>query len=183
MTDATDQPTPTASPSAAEHRAKADATAPAVGVGWVTVSDTRTRETDKSGDLAEELLTAAGHTIIERHIVKDEPIQIRSVLLGLLASDNVQAVLLSGGTSVAQRDSTVDVVEPMFEKPMPGFGEIFRVLSWEEVGPPAILSRATAGILHGKPVFCLPGSKNAVGLAIEKIIAPELKHLIWETLR
>lgn len=147
----------------------------------ITVSDTRTEETDKSGKLIKELVTASGQTIAAYHIVPDEPAQI-SQLLDTLA-ERVDVVLLNGGTGISARDNTFEAVSGKLEKTLPGFGEIFRVLSYEEIGAGAMLSRATAGLFRQTLVFSMPGSTNAVRLAMEKLIVPELSHLVWEIIR
>ena len=175
-------PEPTTSASAAGHRAAA-AERPPAGVAVVTVSDTRTPETDVSGGVIRDELAAEGHRIVHHAIVKDEPDQIRREFEELCARDDVDAIVFTGGTGVAPRDSTVEVVEPLLTKVLPGFGEVFRMLSWEEVGPPAILSRAVGGLRGTRAVFCLPGSRNAVTLAVTRIIRPELAHLLWEARR
>jgi molybdenum cofactor biosynthesis protein B len=173
----------TASPSASEHRAKARREYPAVGVAVVTVSDTRDASTDLSGPILKEELAAAGHRIVHYEVIPDDPGRIRFAFNTLCQKPEVQAIVFNGGTGVSRRDGTVEVVQPELEKILPGFGEIFRLLSWQEVGPPAILSRAVAGTRRGKAVFCLPGSANAVTLAARKILRPELAHLVWEISR
>lgn len=148
----------------------------------ITCSDTRTAETDTSGLYIRTALEDAGHEIVEYHIIKDDPGQIRQ-LLSNFAADTIDAVLINGGTGISRRDVTFDVVSSMLEKTLPGFGEIFRVLSFEEIGAAAMLSRATAGIIGNIMVFSMPGSTNAVRLALDRIILPELKHLAWEMRR
>lgn len=143
----------------------------------ITVSDTRDEATDKSGQLMRSHLTAAGHTVSHYQIVKDEPKQISRLVTSLASRRDVQAILLNGGTGIAARDTTFDVIAPLLEKELPGFGEIFRQLSYLEIGSRAIASRATAGICHQTLVFSLPGSTKAVKLALEKLILPELRHL------
>ena len=143
----------------------------------ITVSDTRTIDTDRSGQLIQHLLTQAGHTIAQYTIVPDEPNQIRAQLANL---SDVDAVILSGGTGIAPRDTTYDAIEQILEKTLPGFGEIFRALSYADIGSRAIASRAIAGIYSGKLIFSLPGSLNAVTLAIEQLILPELVHLVTQ---
>ena len=151
-----------------------------VGTAILTVSDTRTLETDTGGALAAELLVAAGHEIVLRAIVCDEPEAIRAAALAALAEPDVRALVVTGGTGVAPRDVTPDALEPLFERAIPGFGELFRMLSWEEIGSAALLSRAVAGLRGGRVVFVLPGSRGAVRLALEKLILPELGHLAGE---
>jgi molybdenum cofactor biosynthesis protein B len=144
----------------------------------VTVSDTRTVETDKSGQRIQQLLHEAGHSVATYTIVKDEPDQIRSHLQTLSQHSDLEALIFNGGTGIAPRDTTYDAIEGFLEKTLPGFGELFRWLSYQEIGSRAIASRAIAGIYRTKLVFSLPGSTNAVTLAMEKLILPELKHLV-----
>jgi len=151
-----------------------------VRIAILTISDTRTRETDTGGDVAEELLRDAGHEIVARRIVRDEVAGIRNNLVDLLASSDVDAVVTTGGTGISARDTTYEVVERMIEKKLEGFGEIFRMLSYEEIGAAAIMSRALAGAVGTKFVASLPGSRNAVRLAVEKLLVPELAHVVFE---
>ncbi len=151
-----------------------------VRVAVLTISDTRTPETDTGGDTIEELMQKAGHEVVSRGIVKDDSPQIRTTLVDLLARPNVDAVITTGGTGIASRDNTYEVVERMIEKKLDGFGEVFRMLSYEEVGSAAILSRAIAGSVGIKFIASLPGSRNAVRLAIEKLLAPEINHIVFE---
>lgn len=144
-----------------------------VSCAVITISDTRTRDTDRSGQLIQRLLEQSGHTIAHYAIVPDEPDQIRSQL-----EIDVDAIILSGGTGIAPRDTTYDAIEQRLEKTLPGFGEIFRSLSYAEIGSRAMASRAIAGVYSGKLIFSLPGSSNAVKLAVEKLILPELVHLV-----
>ena len=151
----------------------------------LTVSDTRTLETDTSGALLRQRLTEAGHTVARYEIVRDDAAAIRSTLETW--ADDVEVVVTTGGTGIARRDTTVEVAEAMIVKALPGFGELFRMLSFEEIGPGAMLSRATAGVYGGAGretlLFCCPGSQNAVRLAADRLIVPELRHLVWEILR
>jgi len=163
-----------------QHRQSARAAVPTL---VVTVSDTRTLETDSGGALAAELLAGAGHPLVRREIVKDEAAAIADAVRRGLAEDGVGALLLTGGTGVAPRDVTPDAVEPLLERVIPGFGEIFRALSYEEIGSAALLSRALAGIAAGRVVFVLPGSRGAVRLGLEKLVLPELGHLAAEALK
>jgi molybdenum cofactor biosynthesis protein B len=149
----------------------------------VTVSDTRTRETDTGGALAAELLEGAGHPVVSRTLVRDEPEAIAGALRELLARDDVRAVVLTGGTGIAPRDRTPEAVEPLLERVIPGFGELFRALSYQEIGSAALLSRALAGLAAGRVVFVLPGSRGAVRLALEKLVVPELAHLAGEAVK
>ena len=151
-----------------------------VNCAVITVSDTRTPETDKSGQFIQTLLQNAGCVVREYTILKDQPSEIHIEVLGLCQLPDVDAVILNGGTGIAPRDTTYDAIETLLEKTLPGFGEIFRALSYAEVGSRAIASRATAGICRGTLVFSLPGSTNAVKLAMEKLILPELSHLVTQ---
>jgi molybdopterin adenylyltransferase len=151
-----------------------------VRVAILTISDTRTPENDTGGDVAEELLEGAGQEVVERRIVRDEVSGIRNNLIDLLARSDVDAVVATGGTGISARDTTYEVVERMVEKRLDGFGEIFRMLSYEEIGSAAIMSRALAGSVGSKFVASLPGSRNAVRLAVEKLLVPELSHVVFE---
>ena len=155
-----------------------DAPGMRVSCAVITVSDTRTRETDRSGQLIQQLLSEAGHSIGFYTLVKDEPGQIRSQIQDLSDRLDLNALIISGGTGIAPRDTTYDAIESLLEKTLPGFGELFRFLSYQEIGSRAIASRAIAGVYRGKLVFSVPGSSNAVRLALEKLILPELVHLV-----
>jgi len=146
----------------------------------ITVSDTRTFNTDSSGRLIVEALQGAGHHITFYEIVRDEPDQIAALLRRL--AGEVRVILLTGGTGITPRDTTYEAVEALLEKRLPGFGELFRMLSYEEIGAAAMLSRATAGVYRGTLVFSMPGSSAAVRLALEKLIMPELDHMLWSML-
>jgi len=167
--------------SAEEHRRKAEGQG-SVAIAIVTVSDTRTPETDTSGQLIRTLAEAAGHHIVGHRIVKDEPVQVEAALEEFTASA-ARLIIFNGGTGISQRDRTYDVISRKLEKTLPGFGEIFRMLSYEQVGAAAMLSRATAGVYRNKVVFSTPGSPDAVQLAVEKLILPEIQHLAWELIR
>jgi len=170
------------SPSTQQHRDIAAKEGP-VHVAIVTVSDTRTRENDTGGDLIETRVTAAGHIVVFRTIVKDEPAQIGALLDKITSETDARIVLFTGGTGIAPRDTTFDVISRKLEKHMPGFGELFRMLSYSEVGAAAMLSRATAGTYRGRVVMSMPGSPNAVQVAMDKLIMPEIQHLAWEVVR
>lgn len=163
----------------AEHQA---AGPDSVKVALLTISDTRTSANDTSGDFLQSALEAAGHVVTERHIVKDQADDIKERLEALLAS-SAQVIISSGGTGIAGRDVTIPVVESLIKKPMPGFGELFRMLSYHEVGGAAMLSRATGGLADGGLVFALPGSSNAVKTAWDKLLKNELSHLVFEVFR
>jgi molybdenum cofactor biosynthesis protein B len=151
-----------------------------VRVAILTISDTRTPETDTGGDIAQKLLDSAGQEVVERRIVRDEVAGIRNELVDLLARSDVDAVLTTGGTGISARDTTYEVVDRMIEKKLDGFGEVFRMLSYEEIGSAAIMSRALAGSVGSKFLASLPGSRNAVKLAVEKLLVPELAHVVFE---
>jgi len=149
----------------------------------LTVSDTRTKQTDKAGRIIVDALEAAGHTIVHYDIAKDDPAQIKNLLQSWLDTGQLDLIVTTGGTGIASRDTTIEVVERLIDKKLEGFGELFRMLSWQEVGPAAMLSRAVAGLATETLIFSLPGSTNAVRLAMQKLIAPELPHLVWERQR
>ena len=151
-----------------------------VRVVVLTISDTRTPETDTGGETIESLMRGAGHEVVERGIVRDDAARIRTELVDLLARPDVDAIITTGGTGISARDATYEVVDRMLEKRLDGFGEIFRMLSYEEVGAAAMLSRAVAGAVGTKLVVCLPGSCNAVRLAVEKLLVPEISHVVFE---
>lgn len=159
---------------AGEHRARGPRT---VRCFALTISDTKTPGDDASGDLIRRLTQAAGHEVVGARIVKDDPAQIRAAVLEAIAA-GAQAVIASGGTGLTSRDSTFEVVSALIERPIPGFGELFRWLSFQEVGSAAMISRATAGVVQGAVVFALPGSPNGVQLALERLVLPELSHLL-----
>lgn len=167
------------SPSTQQHRAEADNLGP-IRVAVFTISDTRTPDTDSSGSLMRELLLAGGHELAHYEILKDEPEQIREVVVEMCASRRVDVILTNGGTGIAPRDGTFEALSSILERTLPGFGELFRMLSWQEVGSAAMLSRAVAGLRGGTLVFSTPGSTNAVGVAMNKLILPELRHLVYE---
>ncbi len=144
----------------------------------ITVSDTRTPATDRSGHLMQQLLVAAGHQVAYYEIVKDEPEVIRGLLATLGQQQDLAAILLNGGTGIAPRDTTYDAIAGLLAKTLPGFGEIFRTLSYAEIGSRAMASRAIAGTYGHQILFSVPGSTNAVQLAMEKLILPELPHLV-----
>lgn len=150
----------------------------AVHCAVITVSDTRTPETDRSGQLMQQLLQTAGHDTVNYMILKDQPEQIQAQLKLLCDRPEVDAILLNGGTGIAPRDTTYDVIEQLLEKTLAGFGELFRWLSYQDIGSRAIASRAVAGVYRDKLIFSLPGSTNAVRLGMEKLVLPELSHLV-----
>jgi molybdenum cofactor biosynthesis protein B len=146
----------------------------------VTVSDTRTLDDDRGGALIVEMLTAAGHSIASREIVPDESGRMRPLVESLVVGRTVDAILLTGGTGIAARDQTFETISKLLDKEMPGYGELFRMLSYEEIGPAAMLSRAIGGTIDRVVVLTMPGSTAAVRLAMEKLIVPELGHLVHE---
>jgi len=163
-----------------EHKA----TAPTSVTCFVlTVSDTKTPATDTSGAVIRELLTAAGHRVAGSAIVRDEPADVARLVRDACADPAVQVVILTGGTGITSRDSTFEAVEALLDKRLPGFGELFRMLSFQEVGAAAMLSRAQMGIHARRVVVSLPGSPNACRLALEKLLIPELGHLLREVSR
>ena len=163
-----------------EHRS----TAPrAVGCFVLTISDSKTPETDTSGQLIRERLAGAGHPVVGHAIVRDEPVQVAAAIHKGCGNPAVQVFVLTGGTGITSRDSTFEAVEALLDKRLTGFGELFRMLSYEEIGAAAMLSRAQAGVVRGRIVFSLPGSPNACRLALDKLILPELGHLIREVSR
>ncbi len=169
------------SDSSASHRQLAAQRGP-VALAIVTVSDSRTAETDTNAHYLRPQIEALGHRVADYRLVKDEPAQILATLEELAAGP-AQIILFNGGTGISPRDTTYDVLSRSLEKTLPGFGELFRMLSYEQVGAAAMLSRATAGVYRGKVVISTPGSPAAVQLAWEKLIQPEIEHLAWEVAR
>ena len=149
----------------------------------LTISDTRTPANDTGGRAIAELLEANGHEVAGRSIVRDDPEAIRSALQQQLDAAAAHVIITTGGTGITSRDSTYEVVCNLFEKRLEGFGELFRMLSYQEIGPSAMLSRACAGTAHGKIIVSLPGSENAVRLGMTKLLLPELGHLVRELSR
>ena len=160
-----------------EHKSQAPAS---VGCYVLTVSDTRTEATDRSGDAIAAMLAAAGHRICGRAIVKDDPVLVRDAVTRQLANPDVQVIVTTGGTGITSRDSTYEAVSGLLQKKLDGFGELFRMLSYQDIGSAAMMSRACAGLVAGRMVIALPGSEAAVRLACEKLIVPELGHLIQQ---
>ncbi len=164
----------------AEHRADAPQ---AVRCAVITVSDSRTRQTDTGGQLLNDLLLQAGLTVEVREIIPDEPAIMRPLLERLRDDAQIDAVLLTGGTGLSNRDMTYETVSSLITKPLPGYGELFRTLSFQEIGAAAMLSRAVGGLMDRTVVLTMPGSPAAVRLAVERIIGPELRHLVREARR
>ena len=163
------------------HKSRAAERGP-VGVAVVTVSDSRTAETDVNGDYLRAQIEDAGHRVAAYRLIRDEPEQVESALESCTGED-VQIVIFNGGTGISQRDRTFDVLNRKLQKPLPGFGELFRMLSYDQVGSAAMLSRATAGVYRNTVVISTPGSPAAVKLAWEKLIATEIAHMGWELTR
>lgn len=170
------------SPSSRQHRALAAEQVRIVPFAIVTVSDTRTPETDTNGQYLRERIEGLGHPVAGYRIIKDEPDQVLDALDDFAAGE-ARLILFNGGTGIAPRDTTYDVLSRKLEKELVGFGELFRMLSYEQVGAAAMLSRATAGVYRNKVIFSTPGSNAAVRLAWEKLIEPEVHHLAWEVIR
>jgi len=149
----------------------------------ITVSDTRTMETDTAGQTMVQLLSEQGHQVVQHHIIRDEPGPMRELLQALREQPDVDVILMTGGTGLGSRDQTFETVNSLLTKALPGYGELFRWLSFAEIGPAAMLSRATGGLLGQKVLLTMPGSQAGVQLAMEKLILPELGHLVREARR
>jgi molybdopterin adenylyltransferase len=165
------------SQSTAQHRCDSPKT---VRCAVVTISDTRTLENDRGGGLIVEMLAAGGHEITDRRIVRDDPRDIDPLVRKLADPEATDAILLTGGTGIAARDQTFETINSLLDKSMPGYGELFRMLSYTDIGPAAMLSRAIGGVLNNVIVLTMPGSVAAVRLAMEKLIVPEIGHLVYE---
>lgn len=160
-----------------EHKAEAPT---AVSCFVLTVSDTRTEATDASGRAIAELLSAAGHRVCGRAIVRDEPREVACIVGEQIARGEVDAIITTGGTGLTSRDSTFEAIDALLEKRLDGFGELFRFLSYQEIGPAAMLSRAVAGAARGTFIAALPGSEAAVRLALTRLLIPELPHIVQQ---
>jgi len=160
-----------------DHRASAGAMG-AVACAVLTVSDSRTETTDDSGRSIQRSLTDAGHCLMDYELIRNDPWRIQAAVRRFLQGTG-QCLVVTGGTGAGRRDLTIESVTPLLEKVLPGFGELFRALSYAEIGSAAILSRALCGIARGKVVCCLPGSEAAVRLALTRLLIPELPHLVW----
>jgi len=167
---------------AAEHRARSPQAA-AIRVALVTASDSRTPASNEGGRLLARLFTEAGFTVVEELLLAEDPTEMRARVAALARPDVADAVLVTGGTGLGPRDRTPEAVSPLFEQRLPGFGELFRMLSFRQIGAAAMLSRAEAGVVAGVPVFLLPGSPAAIELAVRELIAPELPHLVGQLRR
>ena len=163
--------------SEAEHKAKAPQS---VRCFVITVSDTRTDATDASGQAIAALLEAAGHRVSGRTIVKDDPELVRGTIEHQLANSDAQVIITTGGTGITSRDSTYEAIDTLLQKRLDSFGELFRMLSYQQIGPAAMMSRAAAGLVAGRIVVSLPGSEAAVRLAMERLLIPELGHLVQQ---
>ncbi|MDO8794665.1 MAG: MogA/MoaB family molybdenum cofactor biosynthesis protein [Vicinamibacterales bacterium] len=162
------------------HTAHQAAAPPGIRCFVLTVSDTRTADTDTSGRAIRTLLEDAGHVVVRHALVRDEPGEVTAQVGHALADARVQAVVTTGGTGITSRDGTFEAVDALLEKRLPGFGELFRMLSFAEIGAAAMMSRATAGMARGTAVFVLPGSEHAVRLAMTRLILPELGHVVQQ---
>ena len=159
-----------------EHKGKARRT---VRCAVITLSDTRTEETDTSGKRIKDLLAEQGQPVVAYRILKDEPEQLAAVVQALLAQSEVDAIITTGGTGIAPRDTTFEAIQGLLEKEISGFGEMFRMLSYADIGAAAMLTRATAGVANGKVIISLPGSTGAVELGMTKLVLPELGHMMF----
>lgn len=167
---------------AGEHKARSPNPA-SIRVALVTASDSRTPTTNEGGRLLARLFTEAGFTVVEELLLVEDPAEMRACVAALARPEIADAVLVTGGTGLGPRDRTPEAVSPLFERRLPGFGELFRMLSFRQIGAAAMLSRAEAGVVAGVPVFLLPGSPAAIELAVRELIAPELPHLIGQLRR
>jgi molybdenum cofactor biosynthesis protein B len=151
-----------------------------VRCGIITLSDTRTLETDTSGSKIAQLLRSTGHEVMDHQVIKDEPSLLLPVIQQMLGREEIDVILTTGGTGISRRDQTIGVIEKLIEQPLPGFGELFRMLSFQAIGSAAMLSRAVGGIVGRKAIFAMPGSTAAVELAMTTLVIPELKHLVHQ---
>lgn len=161
-------------------RSHREASSESVAVAVLTLSDTRSPDEDRSGALIKEFLAWRGHHVVQYQLLPDEPSSMHTLLSEWIADASISAIITNGGTGISGRDSTFDVVSGLLDTRLDGFGELFRMLSWQEIGAAAMLSRAIAGSAGGTAVFALPGSSNAVRLAMEKLVGPELAHVVHE---
>ena len=149
----------------------------------ITVSDSRSKDTDESGSIIIEKLNSDGHLVVDYRIVRDNISEIKGAIIANLENVDVKVIICNGGTGIAKRDVTVEAVSAFMEKSIEGFGEFFRHLSYEEIGIAALMSRAVGGVAFGKIILCLPGSSGAVRLAMDKIVLPQIGHMVWEVER
>ncbi|MCA9472363.1 MAG: MogA/MoaB family molybdenum cofactor biosynthesis protein [Nitrospirales bacterium] len=167
----------TTAPSHVQHK---ESGPKAIGCMVVTCSDTRTPETDTSGQLIQHLLKQRHHEVHVYEIIKDEPVEVQRLLKEAGENEAIETIIINGGTGISRRDATFEAVAGLLEKRLDGFGEIFRHLSYKEIGSPAMLSRAVAGLYRGRVIFSIPGSRGAVQLAMEELILPEMGHIVGE---
>lgn len=166
-----------------DHENKAEEKFPTVRCAVITMSDTRTEETDTSGKLIVQFLIEAGHGVAEKHIIPDEPTILGPLLDRLTNAAEIQAILITGGTGISPRDRTHETVVGRLDRTLDGFGELFRMLSWEDIGAAAMFSRAVGGVRNGRIILAMPGSRGAVDLAMTKLVVPQIAHLVWEATR
>ena len=162
---------------AQQHRAAAPAV---IHCAVVTVSDTRALQTDRGGQTLVDLLEGSGHTVVVRQLVPDDPQRLRPLVQQLVARDDLEVILLTGGTGISPRDQTFETISALLDRPLPGYGELFRLLSYQEIGPAAMLSRTIGGLIAQTVVLTMPGSPAAVRLAMQRLILPELGHLVQQ---
>jgi molybdenum cofactor biosynthesis protein B len=165
------------------HREHQERSRKNVNVAIVVVSDSRTQDTDESGKVASDLLEKKGHTIVEHHLIGNDRDAIANTLSEMTNRADIDVILTIGGTGISKKDITVDVLSPLMEKKLEGFGEMFRTMSFKQIGAGALMSRSTAGVINGKVVMCLPGSTAAIRLAVKRIIIPEIGHMVYEATR
>jgi len=154
-----------------------------VNCAVLTISSTRTEQTDDSGRLIRQKLSESGHQVTSYCILKDEADSIRKKIYELMEEEELQAIITNGGTGVSHADITIEAIYPILEKELDGFGELFRSLTYRQIGSGSIMSRAIAGVVRGKVILCLPGSPEAANLAMDEIIVPEIGHLVGEATR
>ena len=163
-----------------EHKQKSPQS---VSCAVLTISDSRTERDDESGNLIRQKLSQNGHRVMSYSLLKNEADSIKSTIHELLRQEELQVIITSGGTGASHRDITVETISPILEKKLDGFGELFRLLTYREIGTPSIMSRAVAGVVRGKDILCLPGSFGAANLAMDRIILPEIGHMVREATR
>ena len=162
------------------HREHEKAAAAKLRLGIMSFSDTRSEAEDRSGAILKEVLAAGGHEIVSYQVVREEPVLMKKALFDWLQRQDIDAIITSGGTGLTDRDGTIEVARSFFTKELDGFGEIFRLISYQQIGAAAMLSRATAGLAGGKMLVCLPGSSRGVKLAATRLLLPQLPHMVWE---
>jgi len=154
-----------------------------IGCAVLTISDSRTRDTDDSGRIIKKFLESGNHRVLFYDVLKDDKEQLEKIMEKLISDSDIEVIITNGGTGISKRDITIEVVSRFIEKELKGFGELFRYLGYKEIGSSAIMSRTLAGVSKGKVIISLPGSENAVTLAMSDIIIPELGHMLWEVIR